>query len=69
MPVSPVFQYSPGIPHQQLGLIYRLVRAQSPMLAFNDVYWIIAIETIPLIPLCWLLPTYTAVSLWTTERP
>jgi MFS transporter, DHA2 family, multidrug resistance protein len=57
MPGSPVFQYSPGIPHQQLGVIYRLVQAQSAMLAFNDIYWIIAIATIPLIPLCFLLPS------------
>jgi MFS transporter, DHA2 family, multidrug resistance protein len=57
LPGSPVFQYSPGIPHQQLGIIYRLVQAQSAMLAFNDVYWIIAIATIPLIPLCLLLPS------------
>lgn len=54
---SPVFSYSPGIPHQQLGVLYRLVQAQSAMLAFNDVYWIIAIATIPLIPLCLMLPS------------
>jgi hypothetical protein len=27
------------------------------MLAFNDIYWIIAIAIIPLIPLCCLLPS------------
>src|SRR5215471_566574 len=43
LPGSPVFQYSPGIPHQQLGVIYRLVQAQSAMLAFNDIYWVIAV--------------------------
>jgi MFS transporter, DHA2 family, multidrug resistance protein len=47
LPGSAVFQYSPGIPHQQLGVLYRLVQAQSAMLAFNDIYWIIAIATIP----------------------
>jgi MFS transporter, DHA2 family, multidrug resistance protein len=57
LPGSPVFQYSPGIAHQQLGVLYRLVQAQSAMLAFNDIYWIIAIATIPLIPLCFLLPS------------
>ena len=57
LPGSPVFHYSPGIPHQQLGVIYRLVQAQSAMLAFNDIYWVIAIATIPLIPLCFLLPS------------
>jgi DHA2 family multidrug resistance protein len=53
------FQYSPGLPgtHQQLGVIYRLLQAQSAMLAFNDIYWIIAIATIPLIPLCFFLPS------------
>ena len=57
LPGSPVFQYSPGIPHQQLGVIYRLVQAQSAMLAFNDIYLVIAVATIPLIPLCFLLPS------------
>jgi len=58
MPVTAVFQYLPGLvgTPQQLGVIYRLVQAQSAMLAFNDVYWIIAIAIIPLIPLCCLLP-------------
>jgi hypothetical protein len=57
LPGSPVFQYSPGVPHHQLGVIYRLLQAQSAMLAFNDIYWIIAIAIIPLIPLCCLLPS------------
>jgi hypothetical protein len=37
--------------------IYRLVQAQSAMLAFNDIYWMIASSIISLIPLCWLLPS------------
>jgi DHA2 family multidrug resistance protein len=59
LPGSPVFQYLPWLPgtHQQLGVIYGLVQAQSAMLAFNDIYWIIAIAIIPLIPLCCLLPS------------
>jgi DHA2 family multidrug resistance protein len=59
LPGSPAFQYLPGLPgtHQQLGVIYGLVQAQSAMLAFNDIYWIIAIAIIPLIPLCSLLPS------------
>ena len=59
LPGSPAFQYLPGHPgtYQQLGVIYGLVQAQSAMLAFNDIYWIIAIAIIPLIPLCFLLPS------------
>jgi MFS transporter, DHA2 family, multidrug resistance protein len=59
LPGSPAFKYLPGLPggHQQLGVIYGLVQAQSAMLAFNDIYWIIAIAIIPLIPLCSLLPS------------
>jgi DHA2 family multidrug resistance protein len=56
---SPIFEYLPGLAGtaQQLGVIYKLVQAQSAMLAFNDIYWIIAIAIIPLIPLCLLLPS------------
>ena len=59
LPGSPGFQYLPWLPstHQQLGVIYGLIQAQSAMLAFNDIYWIIAIAIIPLIPLCSLLPS------------
>jgi hypothetical protein len=48
LPGSPAFQYLPGLPgtHQQLGVIYGLVQAQSAMLAFNDIYWIIALAII-----------------------
>jgi DHA2 family multidrug resistance protein len=41
----------------QVGMIYGAVQAQSAMLAFNDIYWIIAIGLIPLIPLFLLLPS------------
>jgi DHA2 family multidrug resistance protein len=59
LPGSPTFQYLPWLPsgRQQLGAIYGLVQAQSAMLAFNDIYWIIAIAIVPLIPLCLLLPS------------
>jgi hypothetical protein len=59
LPGSPVFQYSLGLPatHQQLAVVYQVVQAQSAMLAFNDIYRIIAIATIPLIPLCLSLPS------------
>jgi MFS transporter, DHA2 family, multidrug resistance protein len=58
LPGSPQFSL-PALPsgHQQLGALYGVVQAQSAMLAFNDIYWIIAIGIIPLIPLCLLLPS------------
>jgi DHA2 family multidrug resistance protein len=58
VPGSPVFslpQFAAG--HQQLGMIYGTVQAQSAMLSFNDIYWVIAVAVIPLIPLCLLLPS------------
>jgi DHA2 family multidrug resistance protein len=59
LPGSPLFNYLPELPrtHQQLGALYGFVQAQSAMLSFNDIYWIIAIAIIPLIPLCLLLPS------------
>jgi DHA2 family multidrug resistance protein len=59
LPGSPTFQYLPELPgaHPQLGAVYNVVQAQSSMLAFNDIYWIIAVAIIPLIPLCLLLPS------------
>jgi MFS transporter, DHA2 family, multidrug resistance protein len=59
LPGSPAFNYLPQLPaaHQQLGILYGAVQAQSAMLSFNDIYWVIAIAMIPLIPLCLLLPT------------
>jgi DHA2 family multidrug resistance protein len=58
LPGSPQFNL-PALPsgHQQLGALYGVVQAQSAMLAFNDIYWVIAIGIIPLIPLCLLLPS------------
>jgi DHA2 family multidrug resistance protein len=58
MPGSPAFalpQFPAG--HQQLGMLYGAVQAQSAMLSFNDIYRIISIAIIPLIPLCLLLPS------------
>ena len=59
MPGAPAFNSLPQLPagHQQLGLLYGAVQAQSAMLSFNDIYWIIAVAIIPLIPLCLLLPS------------
>jgi MFS transporter, DHA2 family, multidrug resistance protein len=58
LPGAPQFSL-PALPggHQQLGALYGMIQAQSAMLAFNDIYWIIAISMIPLIPLCFLLPS------------
>jgi DHA2 family multidrug resistance protein len=42
---------------QQIGAIYGMVQAQSAMLSFNDIYWVIAIAILPLIPLCIFLPS------------
>jgi len=59
LPGAPVFSYLPELPsgHRQLGMLYGAVQAQSAMLSFNDIYWIIAMAIIPLIPLCLLLPS------------
>jgi MFS transporter, DHA2 family, multidrug resistance protein len=59
LPGAPAFNYVPALPstHAQLGMLYGAVQAQSAMLSFNDIYWIIAIAIIPLIPLCILLPS------------
>jgi MFS transporter, DHA2 family, multidrug resistance protein len=59
LPGSPAFNYVPQLPggHQQLGMLYGAVQAQSAMLSFNDIYWIIAVAILPLIPLCLLLPS------------
>jgi DHA2 family multidrug resistance protein len=60
LPGSPSFQFLPqmaGGGHQQLGMVYGLVQAQSAMMSFNDIYRIIAIALIPLIPLFLFLPS------------
>ncbi|HJU09651.1 MAG TPA: hypothetical protein VJ728_02180, partial [Candidatus Binataceae bacterium] len=58
LPGAPTFNIGiqPGA-HQALGMLYGAVQAQSAMLAFNDIYWVIAIAILPLIPLCFLLPS------------
>jgi MFS transporter, DHA2 family, multidrug resistance protein len=59
LPGSPTFQSLPQMTtgHQQLGMVYGLVQAQSAMMSFNDIYRIIAIALIPLIPLFLFLPS------------
>jgi DHA2 family multidrug resistance protein len=63
LPGSPVFSYLPGPSrgHEQLGMLYGVVQAQSAMLSFNDIYWVIALAVIPLIPFCMLLPSSKSV--------
>jgi hypothetical protein len=38
-------------------MVYGVVQAQSAMMSFNDIYRIIALALIPLIPLFLLLPS------------
>jgi MFS transporter, DHA2 family, multidrug resistance protein len=59
MPGAPAFQALPQMTggHQQLGIVYGAVQAQSAMMSFNDIYWIIAIALLPLIPLFLFLPS------------
>lgn len=59
LPGAPAFNYLPELPsgHQQLGMLYGAVQAQSAMLSYNDIYWIISMAIIPMIPLCLLLPS------------
>jgi DHA2 family multidrug resistance protein len=64
LPGSPAFNYLPQLPagHQELGMLYGALQAQSAMLSFNDIYWVIALAIIPLIPLCLLLPSSKGIS-------
>jgi DHA2 family multidrug resistance protein len=59
LPGSPVFEHLPqlGGSHEQFAGLYGAVQAQAAMLSFNDIYWVIAIAIVPLIPLCLLLPS------------
>lgn len=59
-PGSPAFDYLPqltgGQPHG-IGLLYGMVQREAAMMAFNDIYRVIAIGLIPLIPLFLALPS------------
>jgi MFS transporter, DHA2 family, multidrug resistance protein len=60
LPGAPAFQSLPQMAsagHQQLGMVYGVMQAQSAMMSFNDIYWVIALGMVPLIPLFLLLPT------------
>jgi DHA2 family multidrug resistance protein len=59
LPGLPRFNYLGQLTSGQpagLGLLYHVVQAQAAMLAFNDIYRVIAFALIPLIPLFLLLP-------------
>jgi DHA2 family multidrug resistance protein len=59
LPGSPLTGYSHSAipPAHQLGLVYGTIQAQAAMLSFNDIYRIIAVCLIPLIPLFVFLPS------------
>jgi DHA2 family multidrug resistance protein len=53
MPGSPVFRYLPQIVTEQkqgLGTIYGLIQAQAAMLAFNDIYRLLTMTAVLMIP-------------------
>jgi DHA2 family multidrug resistance protein len=53
LPGSPTFHYLPQIilgQKQGLGLIYGVVQSQAAMMAFNDIYRLLAIVTVVMIP-------------------
>jgi DHA2 family multidrug resistance protein len=52
-PGAPMFHYLPQIvsgQKQGLGLVYGLIQAQASILAFNDIYRILAVMTLLMIP-------------------
>ncbi|HJU12389.1 MAG TPA: DHA2 family efflux MFS transporter permease subunit [Candidatus Binataceae bacterium] len=53
LPGSPVFQYLPQVilgQKQGLGMLYGVVQSQAAMMAFNDIYRLLAIVTVLMIP-------------------
>jgi DHA2 family multidrug resistance protein len=53
MPDAPTFSYLPQMitgQKQSLGIIYAAVQAQAAMLSFNDIYRILAIGTLIMVP-------------------
>jgi len=52
-PGAPAFHFLPQIisgQKQGLGIVYGLIQAQSSILAFNDIYRILAMLTVVMIP-------------------
>jgi MFS transporter, DHA2 family, multidrug resistance protein len=53
LPGSPNFHYMPDIimgQKQGLGMVYSVVQSQAAMMAFNDIYRLLAIVTVIMIP-------------------
>jgi MFS transporter, DHA2 family, multidrug resistance protein len=53
LPGSPIFHYLPQIiigENQGLGMVYEVMQSQAAMLAFNDIYRLLAILTLVMIP-------------------
>lgn len=53
LPGSPIFQYLPQIirgQKQGLGMMYEVVQSQAAMMAFNDIYRLLAMVTVLMIP-------------------
>jgi len=62
-PGSPIFHYLPQIitgQKQGLGMVYGAVQQQAAMLAFNDIYRLLAILTVVMIPSFLILRGQTA---------
>jgi DHA2 family multidrug resistance protein len=53
MPGSPTFSYMPQMitgQKQSLGMVYGAIQAQAAMLSFNDIYRILAVATLIMVP-------------------
>jgi hypothetical protein len=53
LPGSPAFHYLPQMilgQKQGLGIVYGMVQSQAAMMAFNDIYRLLAMVTILMIP-------------------
>ena len=53
MPGSPSFSFAPQLitgQRQGLGMVYGAIQAQSAMLSFNDIYRILAVIALIMIP-------------------
>ncbi|MGH7933210.1 MAG: DHA2 family efflux MFS transporter permease subunit [Candidatus Binataceae bacterium] len=59
MPGTPHFNYMHQMAtsqHQGLGMLYQTIQAQAGVLAYNDVYRLLAIVLVVVAPFCFLLP-------------
>ena len=59
MPGAPHFDYLGQVisgQHQQLGVLYGMIQSQAWLLAYNDVYRLMAMVLVFIAPWCLLLP-------------